>query len=320
MIQFASPTAVLLLQCGLYILANASDSRSSSSSQLRFNDDSQEAWHQHWSSQNVYDNPSMLEDHLTTFSLLSDPTDVAKTSSMPDSDYKVDLSPDRYWQKYQEALSNQDAIKANKNKEKYDILVNDDYQGMNRLVDDYDWEYRQIREENVNHRSKAGWNRTLSKQWGDLACALVNGHYEPIGMQMDRSIGTSDEIEREQRNELYALAQEEASLLVHHWPLADFNLIKSEDRVEDKKDVYRSNRTEQTKRKWKKAVKLHNHRINALMHRSADDANALALYYGDKRIEHKKALALGEEREDRVRSRRNAWRDRADETGKSIKR
>lgn len=298
--------------------ASTQAANSSKDVSLNYDDDS-ETWYQNWSNHDdpIHDSISYSYDE-GPFS--SDLTALDIDDSDEGQEYQVHLNTNSYWQKYQKALLNHDAVKADKNRVKYDLLVNDDFQGMNRLVDNYDREYRQTREENVIHRSKAGRNRTLSKQWGDLACALTNAHHEPIGMQLDRSTGTADEAERKQRNELYAKAQEEASLLVHYWPLADFNLTRSEKQVEDKKIDYRMNRNEENKRKWKKAIKFHNHRINALMHRSADDANALALYYGDKRVEHKKALKVGEERADRVKIRGNAWRDRADEIEKRIKR
>lgn len=312
MIGLVSCIAILLLQGGTYSLASPSGSRisSSSSSKLPINDDSLEEWHRHWSSQNVCNDPSELEDHLITLSLQSDSTLPTESSMMPESDYKVDLSTDRYWQKYQDALSNDNAAKAEKNEAKHSLLVDKDTDGMYRLAAQYRQEYESLRDEKTIHHYKAEWAKSTSNHWRNLACALAKTRRESLGVDAS----TSASIEKRERDRIYQEAQWEASALVKSTsPLTDFNLQLSEGRMKGAKARYHSRRDARTKKKMDKAIKLHDHRINALLHRSTDDANALALYYDDKMIKHEKACEEKEEKAEKVAIRRSAWRNKAEE-------
>lgn len=300
----------LLIFWGLAIKV-ARPASSSRDESLNYNDDP-EAWYQEWSNHNDHEHDPI------NCSYIADPfsNDLAgRDADSPNGNqgYQVDLSANRYWQKYQDALSKNDAIRADKNKEKYTLLATDDYKGMNRLVARYKREYENLRNSNVNDRSKAGWASSSSSLWQALACALSRANYEPLGLPMHLSTTASEE-EREQMQALYRQAQEEAYMLIDsRGSFVDFNLINSGNKVEEARDEYRSRGDANSKRKWKKAMKLHEYKVNALMNKSADDANAVALHYGDQVIKSSKLLEKGEEKEDRVRTRRFTWRDRADE-------
>lgn len=203
--------------------------------------------------------------------------------------------------------------KMKKNERKRDLLINNDINGIRKLIQQYRNERFWLKLENHHHRYKCGNVGDKAKHWRLLADALNKEDPCP-------SLGLPDLSEAEKRgkdaeeqatlqNQLIDYeAQWKATQLIASNESHDiFSIDRSRAKLKGLQSMRDSRGREVNQKRLAQATKKHEHRINALINGNAEDAAALADIYQREFDKHVQALREKSVKEERVQARGIAW-------------